>query len=148
MARKGFTIEKGKTCPSCKDFKDPIHFGTRARADRVYLSSWCRDCTRVKARSYQRIHYKKNSYASWKYNIKKNYGLSVEEYERMLLAQQGVCRICKREQARNRRLAVDHCHKTGLVRGLLCDECNHGIGNFQDRLDLLKAAIDYLQESR
>ena len=61
--------------------------------------------------------------------------------------QNGICAICsgKQVQSKNRSLAVDHCHKTNKVRGLLCIECNVGIGKFQDNLQLLISAIKYLK---
>lgn len=75
-------------------------------------------------------------------NIKK-YGIDSEQYEALLLKQGGVCGICKR--ASNRRLAVDHCHESGEVRGLLCYNCNVGLGLFKDDTVLLSAAIEYLK---
>lgn len=67
----------------------------------------------------------------------------------MLAAQGGHCALCPRkpeEQAQGRRhLSVDHCHKTGQVRGLLCNTCNRGLGLLQDDPALLKAGAEYLQ---
>lgn len=77
----------------------------------------------------------------------RNYGIGLDEYERMLEEQQGVCAICGLEQnsKRNTRLCVDHCHDTGSVRGLLCDRCNRGIGLLQDDYRILNKASDYLR---
>lgn len=75
--------------------------------------------------------------------LKQKYGLSVAEYDAMLAAQDGRCAICKCEPT-DRRLAVDHCHDTNKVRGLLCFTCNTGIGKFRHNKKLLQAAIDYL----
>ncbi len=72
--------------------------------------------------------------------IKYRYGLSLEEYQRMYEYQSGVCGIC----AKDVKLNIDHCHSTGKVRGLLCMDCNHGIGNFRDDPKLLLSAIAYL----
>ncbi|UOF79040.1 recombination endonuclease viI [Caudoviricetes sp.] len=60
----------------------------------------------------------------WKHKLKKVYGLTVDQYEKMLKKSKGKCGICKREQ----RLVVDHCHKTGKVRGLICNVCNAYLG--------------------
>ena len=84
--------------------------------------------------------------------LKKNYGLTLEEYDQMFEQQQGVCAICHtRETARNQygpqHLSVDHDHDTGEIRGLLCDQCNKGIGCFTDSPILLAEAIRYLLES-
>jgi hypothetical protein len=80
------------------------------------------------------------------------YGLTIEKYNEILTSQFGVCAICnKAETARHqigtlRKLAVDHSHKTGKVRGLLCSRCNTGIGYFNDDIILFMSAIKYLNK--
>lgn len=74
--------------------------------------------------------------------LQNKYGITLREYVLLLEKQNGVCAICGNEGLN--RLAVDHCHKTGVVRGLLCAQCNHGLGNFKDDPKLLISAIDYL----
>lgn len=64
----------------------------------------------------------------WVRNLRVSYGISPEEYWQMLLAQGGVCAICHSLPLANKRLGVDHCHKTGRVRGLLCHLCNVAVG--------------------
>jgi len=76
------------------------------------------------------------------YMLKHRYGISGEEYDGMLISQGLKCAICASHEAV---LNVDHCHKSGDVRGLLCRKCNVGIGSFDDRIDLLLAAIRYLR---
>lgn len=76
------------------------------------------------------------------YQLKK-YGLSLIEYKAMFESQTGRCAICKSAPTL-KRLSVDHDHKTGAVRGLLCTNCNLGLGNFKDDQEILKAASDYL----
>ena len=80
------------------------------------------------------------------------YGVSVQEYEDRMLRQRGVCAICGQpEKVRDRRtgkvraLAVDHCHDSGQVRGLLCQRCNLGIGYLAHYPTILEKAIEYLQ---
>lgn len=85
--------------------------------------------------------------ANIKYNLKKRYGITVDQYIDMLMSQGGVCKICKRECKTYANLAVDHCHTTKKVRGLLCNKCNRGIGLLEDNETLLKNAIKYLRES-
>lgn len=78
--------------------------------------------------------------------LKREFGISLEQYEEMFKAQKGKCAICdKEETARTKKLAVDHCHKTGKIRKLLCRACNVGIGNLQDSPELLLKAIEYLK---
>ena len=76
----------------------------------------------------------------------KKYGISVEEYDALLARQNGTCAICKGPQhnGRQKRMHVDHCHETGLVRGLLCSRCNRGIGFFGHRADWMASAAGYL----
>ena len=78
--------------------------------------------------------------------LKSKYGLTLEAYDAMLEIQEGCCAICfKSEEDFSQKLSVDHCHKTGNVRGLLCKQCNLGIGNLKDSLLLLRNATEYLE---
>lgn len=76
-----------------------------------------------------------------------SHGLTLEQYEAMLAAQAGVCAICKCEQTTKRRyrLSIDHCHETGVARGLLCELCNQGIGCLRDDPKILETALEYLR---
>lgn len=76
--------------------------------------------------------------------LKRHYGMTKEEYEVLFKSQNGVCAICSKPQSKGRRLAVDHDHETGEVRGLLCDGCNPGIGYFKNDPELLHVAANYL----
>lgn len=83
--------------------------------------------------------------AKWAYMLQYKFGITVEKYEEMFKKQEGKCLICKRPPSgRFKRLAVDHCHKTGEIRGLLCSRCNRAIGYFYDDPALLQQAVDYL----
>lgn len=77
--------------------------------------------------------------------LKREYNLSVEEYDRLFKAQDGRCAICGvTREALTRNLAVDHDHITGKIRGLLCNICNRGIGYLRDDVLVLTKAIQYL----
>lgn len=80
-------------------------------------------------------------------NLRKKYGLSLEVYEELLDAQGGVCLICGAAPD-PLSLAVDHCHDSTEIRGLLCNPCNLGVGHFRDRPELLEAAAAYLRSKR
>jgi hypothetical protein len=85
---------------------------------------------------------------SWTYQIKSKFGLTPAEYTAMAERQGGVCGICGgNRSARVKRLVVDHCHRTGTVRGLLCSNCNYALGQFSDSPGLLMAALAYLARS-
>ncbi len=75
------------------------------------------------------------------------YGLTVEQYDAMLMEQNYVCAICNKSEKSSTRgvLFIDHDHKTGKVRGLLCDTCNRGLGYFYDNTSFLRNAIEYLK---
>jgi hypothetical protein len=82
------------------------------------------------------------------YMRKALYGLSEEQYQSLLAAQQGVCAICgSKETAKLKKtLSVDHCHKTGKVRGLLCMSCNRALGYLADDPARIRAAAEYLEK--
>lgn len=75
----------------------------------------------------------------------RNYGLTKKAYEDLLKSQGGGCSICGTPPS-TKRLAVDHDHKTGKVRGILCEPCNHGLGKFRDDPSLCHSAAAYLEE--
>ena len=80
----------------------------------------------------------------------RNYKITLADYEKMYLAQEGKCKICGGEgflmaEHHKVRLVVDHCHSTGMVRGLLCHNCNRALGLLQDSVDSLQRALDYLK---
>ena len=80
----------------------------------------------------------------------RNFGLTQEAYLSLLDSQGGVCKICREPETLTRKgvvvaLAVDHCHSTGRVRGLLCSFCNRGLGHYKDDPARLRAAADYLE---
>lgn len=79
--------------------------------------------------------------------LQKKYGITEEIYEKILKAQNGRCAICKCQQ-HYQRLAVDHDHKTGQVRGLLCVQCNRGLGRFFDSELRLRNAADYIARAQ
>ena len=76
--------------------------------------------------------------------IKKLYGMSQEDVAKMLGSQKSLCAICN--DAIHEFYHIDHCHKSGAVRGLLCSRCNQGIGLFRESLDILQSAAKYLRD--
>ena len=104
-----------------------------------------------KSRILREFH-KNNPTKQRDYKLNDLYGITLENYNTMLAQQHGVCKICgKPEKVKfngvTKSLAVDHCHKTGKVRGLLCQACNKALGLFNDDITILQNAINYLQES-
>jgi recombination endonuclease VII len=78
---------------------------------------------------------------------KKKYGLTVDSFNALVASQKGACAICQKQMTATRDQHVDHDHKTGKIRGVLCASCNHLLGNARDRVDVLERAICYLLEN-
>ena len=85
-------------------------------------------------------------YTGWKSDIKKKYGITDTEYHQLNESQNYVCAICKGTDDRGARLAIDHCHNTNKIRGLLCRKCNVALGYLNDDITLLESAITYLKK--
>jgi hypothetical protein len=82
------------------------------------------------------------------HNLKTRYGITAKEYDALLEAQDGKCAICSRKMDEGRRLAVDHDHDTGEVRGILHVRCNTAIALFKDSPETCRKAADYLEKHR
>lgn len=81
--------------------------------------------------------------------LRNRYGMNSEDYDALYDKQKGYCAICTTHQSLLKRaLCVDHCHKTGKIRGLLCDDCNKGLGFFDDNPELIRKAIDYVKKEK
>jgi hypothetical protein len=105
--------------------------------------SACKECdkARVKARHQANPERTRNN------DLKRNYGITLQEHQEMYKNQNGVCAICKGEgDGKWKKLCVDHDHKTGKVRQLLCRNCNMVLGQVGDNANLLEEMIKYLQK--
>jgi hypothetical protein len=81
--------------------------------------------------------------------LKRQYGITVDDYNEMVINQNNVCAICgKEETEKNNKLSIDHDHETGMVRNLLCHKCNRGLGSFNDDIEILKNAVAYLSKHK
>ncbi|MGD1047602.1 MAG: endonuclease VII domain-containing protein [Candidatus Krumholzibacteriaceae bacterium] len=117
-----------KICAKCQKEKDIKE-----------SASWCRECIVAYGREFAAKH----PSADKRYELKRKYGKDCD-YERMRRDQNGACKICGYTPPPAAVLHVDHDHTTGRIRGLLCTNCNRGLGGFKDDPRLLQAAIDYL----
>lgn len=130
----------------CRKCKSALVAGENFSIAHAKNKNWiCKQCHS----DYFAAHVAKNPYRNHASAIKSKYGITSEVYEQMYNSQDGKCAICKSDaplHSSNRdRLYVDHCHETGFVRGLLCKNCNSGIGQFRDSINALQEAIKYLQ---
>ena len=118
-----------------------------------YGRGMCRACWKADYRQQHpiqeaiyaaRYNAKRQASGSWRGNVyKRNFGISLEDYEELLEKQGGVCAICKNKCPSGRRLAVDHDHVTKRVRGLLCCNCNRVLG-WIEKKDWMKIAGSYI----
>ena len=132
-----------KKCRKCNKEKSLSCFGkVKARKNKEH--SWCKECCAANVRE----RYKKDPSCWRNAYLKNNFSISEVEYSVLFDAQKGVCAICFESDQSGRRLAVDHDHKTGAVRGLLCSQCNIGLGNFKDDARRLEKALVYLNSPR
>lgn len=79
-------------------------------------------------------------------HLKRTFGITPGHYDELLAAQGGGCRLCGKPPRADAALHVDHDHQTGAVRGLLCFDCNAGIGKLREDRELLRAAARYLDD--
>lgn len=81
-------------------------------------------------------------------NLKARYGISSDVFEAMLSGQNGKCKICAAPHTKEKPLVLDHSNRDALIRGLICSDCNLGLGWFRDSVEFLKRAILYLERAQ
>lgn len=111
---------------------------------KVYKRRWYLK-NRARIRRYRKSYYRKNKKRSRETDLNRLYGITINEFEMFRKAQRNRCRICKK--VFDKTPHVDHSHKTGAVRGLLCLTCNRGLGLLGDSEKLLESALRYLKET-
>jgi hypothetical protein len=142
-------------CKSCRLLKSKQYYEDNRERKKAYQAEYAlthKEAYRANARKW----YEKNREGKYRdTRLRRTYGISLEEYNKMLKEQKGVCDICGREERaihnkskKVKHLTVDHCHNTGKVRGLLCSTCNTGIGNLQDNIETVEAALGYLTKHK
>jgi hypothetical protein len=153
-----------KICSGCKLDKSLDNFYPRKRY-KYKVDSICKTCISIKNKGKKMTekqleknkqktnNYRKNYPEKYKWSIKqsiyKKLGLNIskEEYDTMLQNQNGKCVICNNPPLGFKKsLCLDHCHSSLKIRGLLCDNCNAGLGKFKDDVQILKNAILYLEK--
>lgn len=133
---------QNKVCFSCKETKPVTEF---YRSNTRYYQRECKLCNKLRKTAWHKTEAGKLSSTNTK--LKARFGITLEDYNKMLEEQKGLCLICDNPLSYNgHKLAVDHDHDTGKIRGLLCKACNFGIGHFKDNINLLAKAINYLEK--
>lgn len=103
-----------------------------------------KETQRAKGRAWHKKNPERSKFNSWKFKLKKKFGLEAAEYQAMHDTQHGKCAICC-QPSPNQALSVDHNHITGQIRALLCSKCNFAIGLFKEDVVRLESAIHYLK---
>ena len=138
-------------CHTCGRSHPEVEFYVRKRETKDgakrYWQSSCKDCTSANRRAKQNSVNEAGLTRSRQYYLKRRYGLTLEAWQEMWSSQGERCALCDSDTTDGKYWHVDHCHKSGSVRGILCHGCNTGLGNFRDNIDRLTAAIDYLNRT-
>lgn len=134
------------TCGKCKENK-PLSEFYKDRERKIGVTSWCKECTKQQNKNYYHANKEKAKQAQYKWREKNKervkfhkaksaYGITEEQHKNLAK----VCTICGSRD----NLRIDHNHKSGRIRGMLCDHCNKGLGFFRDDPTLLLRASDYI----
>jgi Recombination endonuclease VII len=126
-----YSSSRSKRCPACQQTKSVREFH-KNKSGSDGFAAYCKPCFVEKSRPSVR---------------KRRYGLALAEYDNLLLRQNGKCAICKRPPYTKKGLVVDHCHRTGAIRGILCSRCNSALGLLDDDPALVEQALAYLRLS-
>ena len=138
----------GKVCKKCSSNIKYTKKGSCVNCEQTNSNDYnisytpCKNKTKINSQKYKN----QNKEKLFAYHLKRTYKLSDSEYREMLLTQQNVCKICLKNYGK--KLVVDHDHITGQVRGLLCKQCNTGLGMFKEDILSLENSIKYLKDTK
>jgi hypothetical protein len=157
-----------KICCKCK-IEKPLDSFCKDKNTKDGLRSRCKECTKKEFKNWYdknpelvkkirkdykeyRSDYYKSEERKLKHRksyIERTFNIPYELYEEMHNKQNGLCGICNRPETSKtyKYLAIDHCHKTGHIRGLLCNSCNRGIGMLLDNINIVRNALNYLKNN-
>lgn len=141
-----------KKCTVCDQLLDYSNYH-KSKSTKDGYGYRCRECDREARLKYREANKERFAEVSRRKALKFKYGISLEEYEAILEKQGHSCAICKTKEngvpgkRRSWNWSVDHCHASGRIRGLLCNQCNRGLGMLGDTVESLQKALDYLKKS-
>lgn len=119
-----------RVCSRCQEEKPEAGYYLTTNHGKPYLRAQCRACdNKIRRRTH----------------LRRTYNMTLTDFEDMRTQQKSCCKICGNLMLG--RIDIDHNHKTGKIRGLLCINCNGGLGNFKDSIEMLEKAIEYLQNN-
>lgn len=120
-----------KYCTGCETWKHQTEFnkrGDKVEPHQEQYRSRCKDCCSVQSRKNILANPRASKEAQWR---QRGIEINFEDFNTLLELQKGLCAICGKEEVAERMIAVDHCHETGMIRGLLCVSCNTKLGWFE-----------------
>lgn len=153
-----------RICQKCKESKPLLKFHND-KSDKLGKHRRCKECMKGYRQNFnaQQMRVRKDTAKKWYEEnkkrclssgrnnwLKRKYGITTAEYNTLLEKQGRRCAICERsdtDRNRQRYFPVDHDHSTGVIRGILCDQCNKGLGHFKDNPIFLRKAISYVRRS-
>lgn len=136
-----------KTCSACNEIK-PLDKFFAQRSTKDGKQTFCKKCNKLKyAEKKSSSEYLLSQHDK---HLQRKYGINLDTYEDMYVKSGGKCYICNSVDPGQQRkhFCVDHDHKDGSIRGLLCYSCNSGLGFLKDDTDLLNKAINYLEKHK
>lgn len=156
--RKYYRESREKVKSGVREYRDRTNYTRRYymanRGRLLKRSRQYRADNIIRRRQYDREYAARqkelNPYRSRERNWKHLYGITKKDYDSLLTKQNGVCAICKKPESSKHHgvLCIDHNHITGAIRGLLCNNCNRGLGLLKDSEKVLKAAVRYLSKAK
>lgn len=148
------TLATSKRCLRCGGLMHLSDFPTdKSKLDgkSIYCSNCISKINKLRrSKPEYKVKRRKNSHkyirANREWRLKNKYGMTLSQFDSMFELQGRVCALCKSDKSDNKNFVVDHCHKTGRVRGILCSYCNRALGMLRDDVTILKKAIEYIGE--
>jgi hypothetical protein len=134
-----------KKCSKCGIDK-PLSDFYKQKATNDGHTYECKLCKNTTIKQWKKDNPKAHKIHQKRRDLKAKYNISIEQFNTMLKKQNNKCEICKNEFKNEKATHVDHCHKTGIIRSLLCVNCNFGLGFFKDSVENLKSAQKYLKK--
>lgn len=131
-----------KKCTKC-GVEKPLSEFHKHKSGKNGIRAQCKNCRyppRKKKTPEETKHYIKST------AFERRWGFPIEHFNTMLEKQKHKCLICNKIFENSKKSHLDHCHTTGIIRGILCTNCNIGLGHFRDNIDLLKSAVKYLKK--
>ena len=135
--------EEQRICRICHVTQPVTEFYLQRRSG-TWRVRHCKTCDKKRVKAWNEQNRPRRRAAGRRYLYKKTYGISAAEKDRMEREQNGLCAICRQTCGMRTALSVDHDHRSGAIRGLLCHRCNLALGLFREDANLLRQALEYL----